>query len=110
MKGKLVLTLSLAGVLGLSIGLLKDFQTTKVFAQSGQSKVEEGQIFFTNDGDVSRVVTKEEQENRESMLSPKMEDQKTVITAEEQNIVENSSTLSGFMEQENGQGFFFKKE
>lgn len=109
MKGKLVLTLSLAGVLGLSIGLLKDFQSTKVFAQSGQSKVEEGKI-FTNDGDVSRVVTKEEQENRESMLSPKMEDQKTVITAEEQNIVENSSTLSGFMEQENGQGFFFKKE
>ncbi|MGC4378545.1 hypothetical protein WD019_16720 [Fictibacillus sp. Mic-4] len=61
-------------------------------------------------GDVFRVVTKEEQENRERMLSPKTEDQKTVITAEEQNIVENSSTLSGFMEQENGQGFFFKKE
>ena len=35
---------------------------------------------------------------------------KTVISTEEQNRVENSSTLSGFVSQENGQGFYFAKE
>ena len=37
-------------------------------------------------------------------------DIKTVITAEEQNRVENSSALSGFVPQENGQGFYFIEE
>ena len=36
-------------------------------------------------------------------------DEVTVITAEEQNKVENSTKLSGFIQQENGSGFFFSK-
>ncbi|MDP1421782.1 hypothetical protein Q8G35_26360 [Peribacillus simplex] len=34
----------------------------------------------------------------------------TVITAEEQNMVENSSARQGFVPQENGTGFYFVKE
>lgn len=33
----------------------------------------------------------------------------TVVTIEEQNMVEKSSALSGFVPQENGPGFFFEK-
>ena len=36
-------------------------------------------------------------------------DEVTVITAEEQNKVENSTKLSGFIQQENSSGFFFRK-
>ena len=37
-------------------------------------------------------------------------DQIRVVTVEEeQNMVENSTVLSGFVSQENGPGFFFKK-
>ena len=82
------------GVLALSMGL------TDVLAK-GQADV--------SDGNKVRVVTVEEQ----AMLENKAiegKDLKTVITAEEQNRVENSSALSGFVPQENGQGFYFIKE
>ncbi|MGG3890705.1 hypothetical protein [Metabacillus fastidiosus] len=39
----------------------------------------------------------------------KDEDQYLFISAEEQNMVENSSALSGFIPQKNGTGFFFEK-
>lgn len=62
-----------------------------------------------SNGNKIRVVTVEEQEVRESKAT-EGKDLKTVITVEEQNRVENSSVLSGFVPQENGQGFYFIKE
>ena len=94
MKRKLVLTIGFAGALALSIGFAKDFQNTKVFAQT--------------DGDQYKLVTKEEQDRRESKVVGK--DITTVITVEEQNMVENSSAKQGFVAQENGTGFFFEKK
>lgn len=64
-------------------------------------------VSTTNEGDVSRVVTVEEQEMREN--NPIEGEYTTVISAEEQNMVENSTVQFGFVEQENGTGFFFKK-
>lgn len=89
MKKKSLLILGFVGVISLSIGFMKDL----AFAQ-------------TNEGDVVRVVTVEEQEIREN---PTDGDQTTVITAEEQNAVENSTVQSGFVKQENGTGFLFEK-
>ncbi|MCA0983513.1 hypothetical protein LCL89_05530 [Halobacillus yeomjeoni] len=64
----------------------------------------------TNDqlGDTNRVVTAEEQNKVENKT---VEDKSvtTVITAEEQNRVENSSAPSGFVKQEDGTGFYFMK-
>lgn len=91
---KTVLILGFVGVITLSIGFMEDLQIKEVFAE-------------TNKGDVSRVVTVEEQEMREN--NPVGRNYTTVITAEEQNMVENSTLQSGFVEQENGTGFFFKR-
>ncbi|GAA0413647.1 MULTISPECIES: hypothetical protein [Virgibacillus] len=89
MKRKSGLIFGFIGVLVLSTGF------TDVLAK-GQVDV--------SDGDKIKVVTVEEQEAREG------KDIKTVITAEEQNSVENSSALSGFVPQKNGEGFYFIKE
>lgn len=89
MKKKSVLILGFVGVISLSTGFMKDL----AFAQ-------------TNEGDVVRVVTVEEQEIRENPIDV---DYTTVITTEEQNEVENSTVQSGFVSQENGTGFFFEK-
>ncbi|UOQ50361.1 hypothetical protein MUN88_10040 [Gracilibacillus caseinilyticus] len=94
MKRKSGLVFGFIGVLALSIGL------TDVLAK-GQADV--------SDGNKVRVVTVEEQAVRENKTI-EGKDLKTVITAEEQNRVENSSALSGFVPQENGQGFYFIKE
>lgn len=107
MMKKSVLILGFVGVLALSIGFMKDLQSREVFAQTEQSKVKAGQA-FNNEGDVSRVVTVEEQEMRENN-SIDERDYTTVITTEEQNMVENSTVQSGFVKQENGTGFFFEK-
>ena len=94
MKRKSGLVFGFIGVLALSIGF------TNVLAKeqadlSGEDKI--------------RVVTVEEQELYENK-AVEGKDIETVITAGEQNRVENSSALSGFVPQENGQGFYFIKE
>lgn len=94
MKRKSGLVFGFIGVLALSIGF------TDVLAK-GQADV--------SNGDKIRVVTVEEQAVRENK-DIEGKDLKIVITAEEQNRVENSSALSGFVPQENGQGFYFIKE
>lgn len=94
MKRKSGLVFGFIGVLALSIGF------TDVLAK-GQADV--------SNGDKIRVVTVEEQEVCENKAI-EGKDIKTVITAGEQNRVENSSALSGFVPQENGQGFYFIKE
>lgn len=105
MKKKLVLTLGVAGALALSIGFTKDSQSTKVFAQTEQSKVKFGQT-ATNNGNQYRVVSREEQDRLEGMIA-EGKDLYTFISAEEQNMVENSSAQQGFVPQENGTGFYF---
>lgn len=92
MKRKSALVFGVIGVLLLSIGVT-------VFA-SGQVEVSKG--------DQIKVITVEEQDAHENRAIIGM-DIKTVITAEEQNRVENSSALSGFVPQQNGTGFFFEK-
>ena len=94
MKRKSGLVFGFIGVLALSIGF------TDVLAK-GQADV--------SNGDKIRVVTVEEQEVCENKAI-EGKDIKTVITAGEQSRVENSSALSGFVPQENGQGFYFIKE
>ncbi len=59
MKIKSISTLVLVGVFALSVGSLKDLQSTEVLAQNDQPKVEAVQA-FSNEGDVIRVVTAEE--------------------------------------------------
>jgi hypothetical protein len=83
MKRKLVLTLGFAGVLALSVGFAENLQSTKVSA--------------------------EEQPKLKEIASTEGKDVYTVITAEEQNMVENSLAKEGFVTQENGAGFFFTK-
>lgn len=73
-----------------------------------QQKEQTTEMVNTNERDYSRVVTKEDQEHRESVLNEK--DQVTVITKEEQKMVENMSVKEGFVPQEKGTGFFFTKE
>ena len=91
---KSVLILGSVGVIALSIGVMKDLQSSEVFEEA-------------NEGDVSQVVTVEEQEIRENNLIDGY--YTTVITVEEQNMVENSTDQSGFVEQKNGPGFLFEK-
>ncbi|MGG3943702.1 hypothetical protein ABEV54_19945 [Peribacillus psychrosaccharolyticus] len=98
MKGKLILTLGFAGVLAVSIGFAKDLQNTKASAEVSSKQT-----------DTYKLVTREEQDRREGKVA-KGKDVTTVITAEEQNMVENSSTQQGFVPQENGTGFYFEKE
>lgn len=82
------------GVLALSIGF------TNVLAKEPMVVSGEDRI---------RVVTVEEQELYENRAI-ESKNLEIVITAEEQNRVENSTALSGFVTQENGQGFYFIKE
>lgn len=103
MKKKLVL--GVAGALTLSFGFTKDSQSTKVFAQTEQSKVKIGQT-ATNNGDQYRIVSREEQDRLEGMIA-EGKDHYTFISAEEQNMVENSSAQQGFVPHENGTGFYF---
>ncbi|MFD0769014.1 hypothetical protein ACFQZ1_08910 [Bacillus sp. CGMCC 1.60114] len=94
MKRKLVLSIVFSSALVLSIGFVKDFQGTKVFAQTN--------------GDQYKHVTREEQDQRENAIAEE-KDVITVITAEEQNMVENGSVQEGFVPQANGTGFYFEK-
>ena len=94
MKRKLVLSIVFSGALVLSIGFVKDFQSTNVFAET--------------DGDQYILVTKEEQDQRESAVAGG-KDVTTVITPEEQDMVENGSAQEGFVPQANGTGFYFEK-
>ncbi|UOK57692.1 hypothetical protein MGI18_25590 [Bacillus sp. OVS6] len=59
--------------------------------------------------DTYKLVTREEQDRREGMVT-EGKDVTTVITVEERNMVENSSAQQGFVPQENGTGFYFTKE
>ncbi|MGE7602976.1 hypothetical protein ACQKL5_10755 [Peribacillus sp. NPDC097675] len=97
MKGKLILTLGFAGVLAVSIGFTKDLQKTEASEVSSKQT------------DTNKHVTREEQERREGMLA-EGKDAYTVITVEEQNMVEKSSIQQGFAPQKNGTGFYFEKE
>jgi hypothetical protein len=107
LRGKLVLTISFAGALVLSIGFTKDLQSTKVFAQTEQSKVKNEQT-ATNNGDQNRIISVEEQNRREGNVAGE-KNVTTNISVEEQNMVESSSAQQGFVPQENGTGFFFTK-
>lgn len=93
MKRKVGLFFGFIGAFALSIGF------TSVLAK--------GQI-DVSDGDKIIVVPVEEQEAQENQAIGG-KDIKIVITAEEQNRVENSSALSGFVPQQNGTGFFFER-
>ncbi|MFD2043873.1 hypothetical protein ACFSTA_07390 [Ornithinibacillus salinisoli] len=110
MKRKSVFIFGITGVLALSIGFMKDLDSTEVLVneQPISESVFIGQADI-DDGDQYKAVTKEEQEMRENNLIDER-DYSTVITAKEQKMVENSTALSGFVPQENGPGFFFKKE
>ncbi|MGE8082015.1 hypothetical protein [Peribacillus loiseleuriae] len=86
MKRKSLFIFGVIGVLALSIGFMKDLESTELLAKEqpiSESVIGQADI---NNGD-----------------------QISVITAEEQNMVENSTDLSGFVSQENGPGFFFEK-
>ncbi|MFB5934666.1 hypothetical protein ACE8FZ_15370 [Peribacillus frigoritolerans] len=100
MEGKLVLTLGFAGVLAVSIGFAKDLQKAEASAKVSSKQT-----------DTYKLVSREEQDRREGMVAEgKDVDVTTVITAEEQNIVENSSAQQGFVPQENRTGFYFVKQ
>jgi hypothetical protein len=87
MKRKSLLIVSVIGVLALSNGFIKGLESTELLAKE-QPILENG---FIGQADIDNG------------------DQTLVITAEEQNMVENSTALSGFVSQENGPGFFFEK-
>ncbi len=106
MKGKFVLTIGFAGVLALSIGFAKELQSTEVSSEK-QPKLEE--VVTSKQTDTYKLVTREEQDRRESMIA-EGKDVYTVITVEEQEMVGNLPAQSGLVPQENGTGFFFTKE
>lgn len=106
MKVKFVLTLGFAGVLALSIGFGKDLQSTEVTSEK-QSKLEK--VVTSKQTDTYKLVTREEQDRREGKLA-EGKGVTTVITVEEQEMVENMPAQQGFVPQENGPGFFFSKE
>ncbi|MGG1397712.1 hypothetical protein ABE288_07755 [Bacillus salipaludis] len=85
MKGKLVLAIGFAGALAFLIGFAKNLQSTKVFAQTEQSKVKVEQT-AANNGDQYRV-----------------------ISVEEQNMVENSSAQKGLLNKKKGRVSFLLK-
>lgn len=113
MKGKLVFTIGLTGVLAFTIGFAKD--------NIGSAKEQT---------DITTVITKEEQKIVENMSvkegfvqqengtgfyfikgePTEKKDVTAVITADEQNTIEKMSIEEGFKPQENGTGFFFIKE
>lgn len=116
MKGKLVFTIGLTGVLAFTIGFAKDLQSNIVSAEEQT--------------DITTVITKEEQKMVENMSvkegfvqqengtgfyfikgePTEKKDVTAVITADEQNTIEKMSIEEGFIPQENGTGFFFIKE
>ena len=98
MKGKLFLTLGFAGVLAVSFGYVKDLQKTEASSEVSSKQTER-----------YKLVTREEQDRREGKVA-EGKDFTTVITAEEQNMLENSSAQQGFVSQKNGTGFYFIKE
>ncbi|MGG4155853.1 hypothetical protein [Bacillus muralis] len=98
MYGKVVVTLGVTGALALSIGLSKDLQTTEISAVTSSKQT-----------DTYKHVTREEQDRREGKLA-EGKDVYTVITADEQDMVEDGIAHQGFVPQEKGTGFFFKKE
>ncbi|MRX73725.1 hypothetical protein GJU40_16410 [Bacillus lacus] len=87
-------TVGVAGVFSLFLGL------------SGVLAKEQVDI---HGGDKMNVFTAEEQEAMEDKVRDGR-NLKVVITAEEQNIVENSLASTGFVPQENGPGFYFSKK
>ena len=106
MKRKSMFIFGVTGVLALSIAFMTESESTEVLAKE-QPKSESVQADFYIEDQI-RVVTVEEQALRENKAI-KGRDITTVITAEEHNMVENSSALSGFVSQENGPGFYFEK-
>ncbi|MFD1173190.1 hypothetical protein [Oceanobacillus picturae] len=105
MKIKSVLLLGTAGVLALSIGFLNESEKTEVLAKE-LPKLDSSALEMTdfNNGNQYRVVTATQQEMNEA------KDLNITITAGEQHMVENSSDVSGFISQEHGLGFYFKKK
>lgn len=105
MKIKSVLLLGTAGVLAFSIGFLNESEKTDVLAKE-LPKLDSSVLELTDfdNGDQYRVVTAAEQEMYEA------KGRNITITAEEQQMVENSSDVSGFISQEHGLGFYFKKK
>ncbi|WP_146549035.1 hypothetical protein [Rummeliibacillus suwonensis] len=104
MKRKSVFIVGSAGVLILAIGVIKGLQSNDVSTKEN-AFIEQANM---DDGDQYKIVTKEEQDQRENNHLNKR-DSITTVTAEEQKMVENSSALEGFVSQEEGTGFFFKK-
>lgn len=104
MKRKSVFIVGSAGVLILAIGVIKGLQSNDVSTKEN-AFIEQANI---DDGDQYKIVKKEEQDQRENNHLNKR-DSIITITAEEQRMVENSSALEGFVSQEEGTGFFFKK-
>ncbi|TKI53671.1 hypothetical protein FC756_22615 [Lysinibacillus mangiferihumi] len=120
MKGKLVFTIGLTGVLAFTIG----------FAKYNIGSAEEQTLVASEQTDITTVITKEEQKMVENMSvkegfvpqengtgfffnkgePTEKKDVTAVITAHEQNTIEKMSIEEGFIPQENGTGFFFIKE
>lgn len=104
MKKKLGLTFCVMGVLAVLVG----FTDVLASEQVNASEVDITRYITVKqvnvgEGGVTRVVTAEEQEayeNKNIQIS---------ITVEEQNEVENSPDLSGFVWRQDGTGFFFEK-
>ncbi|UAL54362.1 MULTISPECIES: hypothetical protein [Metabacillus] len=107
---KSVLVIGAVAVLTLSIGIKKDLENPKALANVYPFSENDykGQV-YVEDEDKIRVVSVEEQEMREKD-SYKVKDITTVITADEQTMVENTSISAGFVSQKEGTGFNFKKE
>ena len=95
MKEKLFLAFGFVGVLAVSFGFSKDFQKTEASVEVSSTQTER-----------YKFVTRDRSEG----MVTEGKDVITVITAEEQNMVENSSAQQGFVSQKNGTGFYFIKE
>ena len=97
MKGKLFLAFGFVGILAVSFGFSKGFQKTEASIEVSSKQTER-----------YKLVTREEQDRSEGMVT-EGKDVITVITAEEQKMVENNSAQQGFVSQKNGTGFYFIK-
>ncbi|RDW20269.1 hypothetical protein CWR48_06130 [Oceanobacillus arenosus] len=108
MKRKFLFSFSIIGTLALSIGLMTELESTVVLVkEQKESKISIIGQSAINNGDQYRVVTAAEQDMLEGYIKDK--DRYIEITAEEQKMVEESKDLSGFVSQENGEGFYFEK-
>ena len=83
MKGKLFLAFGFVVILAVSFGFSKDFQKTEASIEVSSKQTER-----------YKLVTREEQNRSEGMVT-EGKDVITVITAEEQNMVENNSAQQG---------------